>query len=672
MKNTLLTGIKMLIIIILVQSIRHDHLLYAAETETNTSDVVVVKGELTELKIESASPTCSGRADGIADLSITGSDYPYAISWSTGANTEDLSGLTAGSYSVAVTGNSGQVLTAKIFIADPSEFRFQNTVTQPSCFNGNNGSMELKVEGGTAPYTITCNNIISSQVMNGLSAGNYLVRVTDSNGCETSALSVLESKSEMIKFTTNDVSCFGVADGSIKLDEAALLSAKSFTWSNGAETASLDGLRGGTYQLEIEFNDGCKSQYAFAVSEPAPIMLSITSTDANCEEGGTATVEVAGGESPFLFNWSDGSEVAGLDRLDPGIYSVEVIDSRLCRASGQAKVGGVHSQMSLLLTSVSANCALDQDGSIDLYVSGGKQPYQYLWSNGSPAEDLMLIEPGDYAVTVTDAAGCSQNASISVEGPAPLTASLSEFSTGCFSNSAGLTLIPSGGVRPYQYKWSTGAATASVDGLTAGIYTGTVIDKNGCRVELSHSIAEHSEIIVSEIVTHPSGPDKSDGSIIPEVSGGIPPYIFEWSDGSSSVQRSNLSSGHYLLQITDASGCTSEFTYTLGIGYGDDNPAFVQATNPEKVQQSLRLQVATSGNGSNNPDITLKAAGDDRYTVSIFDLTGRYLMNILDEPLRSGETRSGSIHSGQLSTGVYVVKAFSSTAVATLKIDIIN
>jgi len=661
----------MIIIIILVQSIRHDQLLYAEGTETTSSDVVV-KGELTELIISSSSPSCKGRADGFANINVIGNDGPYIFNWSSGANTEVVSGLAPGLYTVDVAGVSGEVLTAKITIAEPSELKVHNTITQPSCFNGNNGSIEITVEGGSAPYSITCNNAVASLELNGLSSGNYLVRAKDSYGCEASALSVLESRGDMIKFVTNDVTCYGVADGSIKLDESALASAKSYNWSNGAESSSIHGLRGGTYQLELEYNDRCKSRYAFAINEPAPMMLAITTSDANCEEGGTAAVEVSGGESPFIYNWSDGSEIADLDRLDPGVYTIEVVDSRLCKASGQAKIGGVRSQMSLLLTSVSANCALDQDGSIDLYVSGGKQPYQYLWSNGSPAEDLMLIEPGEYGVTVTDATGCSQRASILVEGPAPLTASLSEFSAGCFSNGAGLTVIPSGGVKPYRYLWSTGAVTASIEGLSAGIYSGTVIDKNGCRVELSHIIAERSEIVVADKISHPSGPGKTDGSITPEVSGGVPPYIFEWSDGSSSEQRTNLAAGHYLLQITDASGCTSEFAYALGLGYGDEDPAQIQSNNSNYINQSLRLQVATSGNGSGNPDITLKAAGDDRYIVSVFDLTGRYLMNILDEPLKSGESRSGNIHSGQLSTGVYVVKAFSSTTIATLKIDIIN
>ena len=137
------------------------------------------------------------------------------------------------------------------------------------------------------------------------------------------------------------------------------------------------------------------------------------------------------------------------------------------------------------LTDVS--CFGGSDGSLDLTAFGGTVPYTYLWSNAATTEDLTGLPAGTYTVTITDANGCTATASTTINQPAAaLTASTTQVDVLCYGDATGsVDLTVSGGTIAYSYLWSNAATTEDITSLTAGTYTVTVTDANGCTTKAS-------------------------------------------------------------------------------------------------------------------------------------------------------------------------------------------
>lgn len=137
-------------------------------------------------------------------------------------------------------------------------------------------------------------------------------------------------------------------------------------------------------------------------------------------------------------------------------------------------------KIQIAFTTVSTNCPNSSDGSIDIYVSGGVEPYSFLWSDGSIAEDLLLVKAGIYSVQVTDANGASQTGTAEIEAPLEFSVQ-SEVANSFEKSPTGFIQVElSGGTAPYTYSWSNGEHTSILTNLNAGVYSLTYTDVNGC------------------------------------------------------------------------------------------------------------------------------------------------------------------------------------------------
>src|SRR6185436_17460578 len=115
--------------------------------------------------------------------------------------------------------------------------------------------------------------------------------------------------------------------------------------------------------------------------------------------------------------------------------------------------------------------------------SGGTTPYTYNWSNGSVSQDLTNVPAGNYSVIVTDANGCTISTSgVTITQPAAALASTnSHVNVLCRNNTTGsINITVTGGTAPYSYDWSNGANTEDISNISAGSYTVTITDNNGC------------------------------------------------------------------------------------------------------------------------------------------------------------------------------------------------
>ena len=123
------------------------------------------------------------------------------------------------------------------------------------------------------------------------------------------------------------------------------------------------------------------------------------------------------------------------------------------------------------MTSTNVTCFNFSDGAIDLTVSGGTSPYDYMWTNGANSEDLGSLSEGNYSVTITDNNGCVLLDSLTITQPTEITQQYGFSDVGCFGESTGnITYDISGGTPPYNYLWNNGITTNNNNNLSAGTY----------------------------------------------------------------------------------------------------------------------------------------------------------------------------------------------------------
>jgi hypothetical protein len=208
-------------------------------------------------------------------------------------------------------------------------------------------------------------------------------------------------------------------------------------------------------------------------------------------------------------------------------------------------------------------------GSATAAAAGGAPPYTYNWSNGASGATASNLAAGSYTVTVTDNVAATATTSVSITQPTNLVFTPPTITNVLCNggNNGSITAHNSGGVTPYIYDWSNGGSGATISNLTAGSYTVTVTDDNGCTKTATYSVTQPTAITISLVsLIHESCAGAMDGGIIITTAGGTPPLFSEWSNGSIGNNISDLGPGTYSVTVTDNNDCTKTASYTVNAG----------------------------------------------------------------------------------------------------------
>lgn len=556
------------------------------------------------LNLSGSNITSPGGSNGAVMLSIIGGSSPYTFLWSNGAQTQNISGLVAGNYAVTVTDNSQCTATGEItLVEDYQVFTIDITQTDVSCNGGSNGSASASVTGGTAPYSYLWSNGATNSSVFGLSAGNYSLTVTDNN-MVTDDISIVISEPSALSaglisnnhYNAYDVSCATCSDGQITASGIGGTPPYSFTWSTAATSNVVSGLSSGQYFVTVTDNAGCIAYNSITLDAPDPLQVNVLSQhnynsyDISCNgnNDGGAIATVSGGIYPYSYQWSTGSSFNQINGISYGNYYVTVTD-----AYNNTSVGNIFlTQPPVFSVSVAAsNITIPggSNGSILLTPNGGVSPYFYSWSTGQTTQNLVNLSQGNYYVTASDLNSCQDIQLITlVEDLNPVSVSATSTNVTCNGASTGsATATASGGTTPYSFVWSNGYTTANINGLSAGIYTVTVTDYNSSTASATVIVSQPGEIIPNVNVTsNYNGYSTScytcnDGSASVSATGGVPPYTYNWSSGSTSNVANSLSGGTYFVSVTDQNQCTVTSMVTL--------------TKPNPIQ--LTISVLTDFNG---------------------------------------------------------------------------
>ena len=510
---------------------------------------------------------CNGQSTGAVDITVGGGTSPYSYVWSNSAITQDISNVAANSYTVTVTDFNSCSSNSTFVVSQPTAITASFTSVQPTCTNSN-GSITVTASGGDGTYTYLWNTgAVTAQISN-IAAGSYTVTVTDQNGCSivrSTSLTAIAGPS-IVSIVPTNTSCFGGSNGSINLTTSGGTASLTYLWSNAAVTEDISGLTAGTYTVTVTDANNCTVSGSATVGQPTQVTGTFTSVQPVCNNSnGSLTINATGGTGTYTYLWNTAAVSNTITGLAVGTYTVTVTDANNCSNTLSSTLTGVSGPTITVTNAVNVQCNGTATGAIDITVSNGTGAYTYLWSTGALTEDLINIPNGTYTVTVTDANNCSSVKSIAITQPAFL--SLANFSTvnaTCGQSNGSAQVTPTGGVIPYSYLWSTGSITNQITNVTAGTYTVTVTDFNGCTRRRNVVISLANGPVISLISqTDVSCNGGSNGAIDIDVTGGTFPYTYSWTNSAITQDISGLIAGVYTVHVTDDTGCSDSASYTI-------------------------------------------------------------------------------------------------------------
>lgn len=474
------------------------------------------------------------------------------------------------------------------------------------------------------------------------SAGNYLLTVTGTNGCTSTATAVvtLNNTSPGASLaTTGNLNCNN-ATINIVASSTPPVSLLTHLWTKPDGSAVSTGSnpvlntgQPGVYNVVItNTQNGCTSTASVTVIQN-PNVTAVTSaqlTSCNGSTDGSVSVTPGGGNGTYTYQWNTGANTATVNGLGAGTYTVTVTDGENCSATATATVSQPEPiAVNASATPQTANGAAD--GTATANPAGGTPGYTYIWNNGGNTATITDLLPGSYSVTVTDQNNCTAVAVVTVNAYNCTIAATTQFeNVSCAgANDGSASIIVTNGVAPITYNWSNGGMTNTITDLAPGSYSGTATDAANCPTEVLVVITEPNPLLANASSTNATGPNTNDGTATAAPTGGTSPYTYVWTTGDLTASITGLDVGTYTVTVTDANDCTT--TQSVTVAAGCVLTSNFIATNPScnGLTNGQATVIITGGTSpftyewsSGGDEQTETNLGEGTYTVSVVDADG--------------------------------------------------
>ncbi len=545
---------------------------------------------------------CDSGNSGSATVQPVSGTAPYTYNWSNSGSTASLNNLAAGTYSVSVTDANGCSTTTSVTITEPPAIAAIASTTNSIC-SAANGEITLQTSGGTGAYSYNWSNGATSQNISNLTGGSYTVTITDANNCTTTNSATVNSSGSLtFSASTNNALCNGGNSGSASVIINAGTSPYNYNWSNGATSGTANNLAAGNYTVSVTDVNGCSATAAITITEPAALSASATGTDAGCSgNDGSLAAYVSGGTSAYTYLWNNAATTSAITNLTAGQYTLTVTDANNCSATAVGTVG-TNGGVSVASSFTDVLCNGGNTGSAHISIVSGTAPYIFVWSNGNTDSVAANLVPGTYTVSVTDGNNCVTSASFTINEPSSLTVATGAIYPLCNGDNNGSAMLNvTGGTAGYTYVWSNGASSAINNNLAAGTYYVTITDANNCTTTANVTLTQPDALNISFMGTNVACFGDNTGFVSTSINGGTPSYNYNWSNGTTAAQLSNVAAGNYQLTVTDSHNCTS--TITIGV------------TEPSEITYTTATTDATSGSNNGTASVNNLSGGVAPYSV---------------------------------------------------------
>jgi len=497
----------------------------------------------------------------------------------------------AGTYDITLevtnhlNGDTCQTSTYTLQVIVPEELNSNISGTDIYCFGGEDGAVDLTVNGGTIPYFYEWSTGATTEDINSLSVGTYTITVTDSNGCTTiNSIIITEPPQLTSSISGTDILCAGDEIGSAGVSVSGGTPPYTYFWQPTNETSDyIDGLAQGEYTVLVTDDNGCTVTNSITIDEPYPIETQMSGIDLLCYgdvSNGSAEVTASGGTEPYLYSWSNGANTQTITNIGADTYTVTVTDQNGCTSGDNITI---NEPPELIVTIPEPDwICIGESVTITANTTGGTPGYSYEWNDGI-MEEWNIVNPGvttNYSVSATDANGCqtSANVTVNVHPPVDLYVYASEDSL-CPGDAVDIYVNPlSGTGGPYEISVQGNGIyfTGNVSDIPFTIYpsqTGTY------NITVSDECTEAYDSLTIYVLPVP------DVQFVSDVTEGCEPltvHFNEWSpdegqtymwdfgdeySGNYSVIQNPVhiyeNAGTYdvTLTITSAAGCINTFTW---------------------------------------------------------------------------------------------------------------
>jgi uncharacterized repeat protein (TIGR01451 family) len=464
------------------------------------------------------------------------------------------------------------------------DFTLSANVSNVSCLGAGSGAIDLTVNGGTPPFQFEWSNGVQEEDLLGVAVGTYTVTVTDGSSCTATVEYVVLA--DTISPVADAGPDTGIPCGGslVTLNGSGSSSGGQYTY----QWTTLDGnfiggdntinpiVIAGTYTLVVTDTQNACTQTDEVRVFPGPVIpaADLSLLDVSCTgQLGLANVDMTLGSGPYLYLWSNGSTQSSIINIFQGTYTVTVTDITGCDYYGEVEIKDT-STLTLSAQLTAPGCLPGNDGTIDLTATSLFGPFEYVWNTGETTEDLSNLTIGTYTVTVTYAlATCTQTLSVNLANASGITINTISSPSACNLSNGSILVSTTGGIGPFTYTWSNGETTKDISNITAGLYVLTVTDPNSCTQTASVTVAQLNDISLTVFKNNVSCFGGNNGSTILTVTGGSPGYTYNWSNGSTIQELTNLAAGIYTVTVTDANQCSQIISVTIT----QPNPMVVSA-----------------------------------------------------------------------------------------------
>ena len=601
---------------------------------------------------------CKGDSTGVIVAQATGSQSPYRYYWFMPSgdsilksNTDQFSfsrdtlkNLPSGTYDLHIYDANGCFENYTITVGEPAvslsidSILVSNTVT---CYGESTGSAQMYVSGGMPNYYYLWDNGEQGSNAIQLNAGFHTVELTDDWGCVVHDSVYISENPEIVStiVVDNEVSCYGLSDGSVSVTSVGGVPSYTYFWSNGwtqiGNSSTNSGLVYGSYYLTTQDIYGCEVFDSVLVAQPDPLFVESSEIDSiSCYgyDDGLAYAYASGGTSPYTFYWDSLSGYIGDTNgmLSPGVHTVYVVDSRGCQATDTVLTHEppVFEVDILDQHTILPYCIGVASASLTSLANGGTPPYTYQWDDNpitpqtSPIASNLLA--GIYTITVTDSRGCIVTDTKDIDTVTnTMTSTVSSlimyngYHVSCYGANDGMLRVVGGGTDhlPLTYQWygpnGFNSINDTIVDLVAGTYSVTVLDTNLCAVNTSFDITtpDALEYTVLGVLRHESCEGSCNAQLNIDLTGGVAPYTGISTDFNSGTVITSLMIGDSILgdlcsgvwdiSLTDVNGCSSS---VMPGGISNQTVGFVNQTSAQVDMNSI-VNVLCYGSSTGSLDV---------------------------------------------------------------------